>query len=130
MKHAIHLVAALILAFAASAAVAAEQLRVESTFTDRAHDGKPRTLRLPAATVESGKPAEIHFAPYAFKFTATLNADRTVTIATVIEKAAASGKREVLSRPTILTAPGKSATISVGDGAQRISLEQLVTIAK
>jgi hypothetical protein len=107
----------------------AEPLKIESTFSDTTPEGKARALKLPVATVESGREAVITVAPYAFKVTATLNDDKTVKIATIIEKSNASGKSEVISRPTILTAPGKEATISVGNGAERITLKQLVTMA-
>lgn len=130
MRNTLHRLLPLALAFTATAALAADSLKIESTFSDTDPKGKPRTLKLPAATVESGRPAEIHVTPYTFKFTATLNDHNSVKIATIIENTDADGKARVLSRPTLLTTPGKAAIISFGKQPQIITLEQVVTLAK
>lgn len=120
-----------IASFAAALSCAvAEPLSIESTFTETGSDGKARTLKLPAATVESGGEVVLNAASYFFKVTATLAGGTSVRLATIIEKTNASGKTEVISRPTILTMLGKAATISSGADTGSISLEQVVTRVK
>lgn len=104
----------------------AEQLRIESTFTET---GKA-ALVLPIATVESGKQIEINVAPWSFLVTATRQEGNAVKIETKVARTKSDGATAIISRPTIVTMLGEGATIQVGDKAQGFALRQLVTVAK
>jgi hypothetical protein len=104
----------------------AESLKIDSTFTEAGR----QPFKLPAVTVESGKETVIRVASWSFFVTATRHDERSVKIETKIVRAGAAGTSKVVSRPTILTALGKAATISVGDEQEGFSLEQIVTATK
>lgn len=101
-------------AIALSAAMAAEQIRIETRIAGKEPDGELLALAASGVVVEEGKEAVIRFGVFEYTMTPKLRRDGTVEIVTVITEKR-KNESTVVAKPRTIVESGKSAEVGIGN---------------